>query len=185
MHKCVFSLLLVACAVSACAPPPEQVAEPQAPAQPLVIGTSPSSPIATLPEDPAAHDAPDVPLAAQSPLAIPARDPRIGQGPAGRVRPRALVVTELSQLEQLFSSTAKGSPQRPQIARRLADTYAELSRVADGAIRVAAHKKALTHYELITTDYPQDRISTRPSITLRSRTSSPATRPKRAAGISS
>jgi tetratricopeptide (TPR) repeat protein len=120
---------------------------------PLVIGTSSSSsssssPIAALADGPGpAHT--DGALA-PSPLAVPARDPRAGG------RGRALVITELSQLEQIFASTPKASAQRPLIARRLADTYAELTRVSEGAVNATAHKKALSHYELITTEYPQD-----------------------------
>ncbi len=120
--------------------------------QPLVIGTSPPMPIATKSEAPAAP-ADDTAIATNSALAIPTRDPR-AKVPA---RGRALLVTELQGLETLFASTAKAAPARLQIVRRLADTYAELSRSTDSNAQVVsvAHKKALQHYELITSEYAQ------------------------------
>ncbi len=49
-----------------------------------------------------------------------------------RLAPRAknLLVTQIQQLAQLFSTTKKNAPDRPQIARRLADTYVELESLA-------------------------------------------------------
>jgi len=45
-------------------------------------------------------------------------------------RARALLVTEISGLENLFSSTPKGSADRVQLARRLAEDYVELESTA-------------------------------------------------------
>ncbi|MEO7114169.1 MAG: hypothetical protein ABI183_27255, partial [Polyangiaceae bacterium] len=45
-------------------------------------------------------------------------------------RARALLVTEISGLESLFSSTAKNSPDRVDLARRLAEDYVELETAA-------------------------------------------------------
>src|SRR3984957_2197218 len=41
-------------------------------------------------------------------------------------RARALLVTEISGLENLFGSTSKSAPDRPTLARRLAEDYVEL-----------------------------------------------------------
>lgn len=41
-------------------------------------------------------------------------------------RQRALLVTEIQGLENLFKTTAKNAADRPDIARRLAETYVEL-----------------------------------------------------------
>jgi hypothetical protein len=46
----------------------------------------------------------------------------------GRVR--QLLVTEIAQLEQLFRVTSRGAADRPQLARRLAETYVELENAA-------------------------------------------------------
>jgi len=45
-------------------------------------------------------------------------------------RVRALLVTEIQGLESLFASTPKGAPDRPQLARRLAEDYVELESAA-------------------------------------------------------
>ncbi|HEX7666311.1 MAG TPA: hypothetical protein VF407_17415 [Polyangiaceae bacterium] len=45
-------------------------------------------------------------------------------------RARALLVTEISGLESLFGSTAKNSPDRVDLARRLAEDYVELETAA-------------------------------------------------------
>src|ERR1700722_5965672 len=45
-------------------------------------------------------------------------------------RARALLVTEISGLENLFSSTPKNAPDRPTLARRLAEDYVELESAA-------------------------------------------------------
>ncbi len=62
------------------------------------------------------------------------KDPSFGQGTAVRddrkarlqSRQKALLVTEIAKLEQLFGTTSKNSPDRPQLARRLAEDYVEL-----------------------------------------------------------
>ncbi|MFO0675670.1 MAG: hypothetical protein U0169_03995 [Polyangiaceae bacterium] len=45
-------------------------------------------------------------------------------------RQRALLATEISQIESLFKTTPKNAPDRPTIARRLAETYVELEGAA-------------------------------------------------------
>jgi tetratricopeptide (TPR) repeat protein len=45
-------------------------------------------------------------------------------------RIRALLVTEIQGLESLFASTPKNAPDRPQLARRLAEDYVELESAA-------------------------------------------------------
>ena len=47
-----------------------------------------------------------------------------------QARQRALLVTEIQGLETLFQSTAKNKPDRPQLARRLAEAYVELESAA-------------------------------------------------------
>lgn len=47
-----------------------------------------------------------------------------------QARQRALLVTEIQGLERLFASTAKNKPDRPQLARRLAEAYVELESAA-------------------------------------------------------
>jgi tetratricopeptide (TPR) repeat protein len=148
MTKCVVLLLPLALAATfasaSCSPAPPRRVEP--PVQPLVIGTSPPMPIATSAEKPAALEETAPP---RTPLAVPARDPRLKRG---LTRPQALVSRELQQLEQLFPASQAGSPDRPSIARRLADDYAELSRLTDGAEASAAHAASLKYYEVLTNE---------------------------------
>ena len=47
-----------------------------------------------------------------------------------QARQRALLVTEISQTERLFEGTKKTAPDRPQLARRLAEEYVELEAAA-------------------------------------------------------
>ena len=47
-----------------------------------------------------------------------------------QARQRALLVTEIQGLENLFETTAKNKPDRPQLARRLAEAYVELESAA-------------------------------------------------------
>lgn len=153
MHKCVFPLLFLV----ACAPSPEP-APVDAPIQPLVIGKSPEMPVAA----PSEESPPDGPLAGPSgpstaqgtptQLQITARDPRLGR-PA---RSRALIVVEVQALEQLFAATPTTAPDRPKIARRLAESYAELERTGNDALLQNARKAALKYYELITVEAPKD-----------------------------
>ena len=140
------SWLLLASVAAACGPsaPPTPA---EGPAQPLVIGTSPKAPIAVLPEEPL-HEAA---VATGTTLAIPARDPRLARAP----RARALVVTELTQLEQLFKVTTVSAPDHPAIGRRLAEDYAELARAATGETSATASKQSLKYYEIVINDSPQ------------------------------
>jgi tetratricopeptide (TPR) repeat protein len=47
-----------------------------------------------------------------------------------KARSRALLITEISGLENLYSDTPRNSPDRPQIIRRLAEDYVELESAA-------------------------------------------------------
>ncbi|AKU99978.1 TPR domain protein, putative component of TonB system [Labilithrix luteola] len=47
-----------------------------------------------------------------------------------QARQRALLVTEIQQTERLFETTKKNAPDRPQLARRLAEEYVELEAAA-------------------------------------------------------
>lgn len=47
-----------------------------------------------------------------------------------QARQRALLVTEIQQTERLFETTKKSAPDRPQLARRLAEEYVELEAAA-------------------------------------------------------
>src|SRR6187549_943090 len=101
-----------------------------------------------------------------------------------QARARALLITEIQGLERLFKRTAKKSPDRPQLTRRLAEGYVELESAAqrdkiaadisaqdakkkkqdaskfrsDAAaadkILAAALKSAINYYTLMKTDYP-------------------------------
>jgi tetratricopeptide (TPR) repeat protein len=147
MRSCVFLLLLTAAAAS-CEPAPAPRVD--APVAPLVIGVSPPGPA---PSSTETAPPPDEPVVIASALAIPARDPRITHG--GH-RPRALLVTELQGLESLYAASQPSSPDRPVIARRLADTYAELARAAEGTpMARTAHGSSFKYYEVLTTEYPQ------------------------------
>ena len=46
-------------------------------------------------------------------------------------RQRALLITEIQGLERLFARTPRHSPDRPQLTRRLAETYVELENAAN------------------------------------------------------
>jgi len=101
-----------------------------------------------------------------------------------QARARALLITEIQGLERLYKRTAKKSPDRPQLTRRLAEGYVELESAAqrdkiaadiaaqdakrkkqdatkhrqDAAaaekILGAARKSAIAYYTLMKTDYP-------------------------------
>lgn len=153
MRKWVFWLLLALSAIpeAACAPSSDPArAEP--PIQPLIIGKSPPMPIATSNEPTAPDDDPRATGAPTTALAVPARDPRLARG---RQRARALIVTELQALENLFAATPSTSPDRPALVRRLAEDYAELSRSTDGPTSTSAHHGALRYYEMLVNEYPR------------------------------
>jgi len=86
-------------------------------------------------------------------------------------RVRALLITEIQGLEQLFKTTPRRAPDRVRIARRLAETYVELENAARrdktqaevkkntsevgkaGKVMVLARKKAIAYYDLIRRQY--------------------------------
>jgi len=156
MRKCVF--LLPSLLVAACSPPKDPANPPpteEAYVQPLVVGHSPppsDAPIAVAPEPPGGARSDDPVGAAFTTLEVRARDPRLAKGTP---RPASKIVGEVQQLEALFLATAMTAPDRPTLARRVAEDYAELARVTEGPTAAAAHKHALRYYELITKDHPQ------------------------------
>lgn len=147
MRSCVVLLVSVApLALVACeqAKPP-----PEPPAAPLVIGRSPAGAGAVASE---AAAAPDEPPSGTTPLAVPARDPRLAHATQ---RARAVVIAELQSLEALYAATLASSPDRPALAHRLADTYAELGRIAEGTVVARnAHRSAARYYEIVSKDDP-------------------------------
>ena len=83
---------------------------------------------------------PSVPLEQQQNASRDERRSRLGP------RVRALLVTEIQGLEGLFGSTPKTAPDRPQLARRLAEDYVELESAAfrdktEAGIKLDAAKK--------------------------------------------
>lgn len=73
------------------------------------------------------------------------RDPR-----RASTRAKALIVTELIGLEQLYATTATTSQDRPTLIRRLAEDYVELRKTGDAR----AGAKAIEHYEKLQVEYP-------------------------------
>jgi TolA-binding protein len=73
-------------------------------------------------------------------------------------RARALLVTEAQGLESLFNATSPGAPDRPQIIRRLAEDFVELSRSSarDGrdSEATAARRRAIGYYERLVREAP-------------------------------
>jgi TolA-binding protein len=84
-------------------------------------------------------------------------------------RTRALLIAEVQSLEALFASTAKNSPDRPRIVRRLAEEYVELadSAAAESVaaqmpadiakalkIEQAARTAAVKYYTVLHSEYP-------------------------------
>jgi TolA-binding protein len=151
------SLLLGFVALSgviACAAPKAPARTPateEANVQALVVGHSPDVPVAVAPAEPPPSDGPVE--TAHTTLAVRARDPRLA---LGRRRPASQVADAVHQLEALFRASSLSSPDRPALARRIAEGYAELARGGDPAMTAGAHRGALEYYELITKDYPQD-----------------------------
>jgi hypothetical protein len=84
------------------------------------------------------------------PAWIPARDLRRF---VVQPRPASTILPVLGALERLFASTPAGAPDRPVLARRLAESYVELSR-AGGPAHASA--KAIGYYTLVAQTYPND-----------------------------
>jgi tetratricopeptide (TPR) repeat protein len=159
--RAVAVLLLVA-AASACAGPANQSVTPApiAPASTTTVEVPPPSPggasaqIATSPSAPNSDSAAPPDLPPRTDFTSP-RDER-----RGRLQPRAraLLVTELNALENLFANVAHNAPDRPTLLRRLAEDYAELEAacVRDGRDQeaAAARTKAIADYALIRSDHP-------------------------------
>lgn len=135
---------------SRCASPePVAVASKTQDPQPATrTSPAPSSVARTAP--PAAQPASASAPAAFEPLG-PMRETR-----PGPFRARSLVSTELTGLQRLFASTPKNSPDRVQIARRIAETAAELAVSAsqDSAAASSARQTAINHYKLVKDEYP-------------------------------
>ena len=149
---------LVGLACSSAKPPPDVIvlgreAPPVAADPPPLLPTS--GPETSNPSPPDQELTPPAALADPPPVAPrprdAVRDPRISV--TGR-RPVALVVTELSGLENLFGATPTNAPDRAVLARRLAEDYVELSHVARADAGAKAAERAIRYYGLIRTDYP-------------------------------
>ena len=63
----------------------------------------------------------------------------------------------VQQLEALFQASSPSSPDRPAVARRLAESYAELTRVGDDATASASHRSAIKYPAPANTVYPDAR----------------------------
>jgi TolA-binding protein len=144
----LLALLFCVAAIAACQPVVKIPAAAPAPEN-VLVGAFPDQPPPKRSEGADAEAASSAGTATSS-LAIPARDPRLARGVKNR--PRDMLLMEIQSLESLFLATSRAAPDRPSVARRLADTYAELGRVTDEA---AAHRSSAKYYALIATEYPQ------------------------------
>jgi TolA-binding protein len=119
------------------------------PVEPLVIGKSPpAKPIEVV--EGAPEQLADLPATAT----LTGRDSRRS---VRTPRARALVATEVQALEQLLAATRQGAPDRPQILRRLAESYVELARGAAGdtALSNRSSSEALARYQTLLDESPQ------------------------------
>jgi tetratricopeptide (TPR) repeat protein len=98
---------------------------------------------------------PPAPVAAKEPSLADLRDER-------RLphKSRALLVTEAQALESLFGSTAKSSPDRPKLLRRVAEVYVELASVDEGQREFeksakVARSTAMQYYRRLASEYPR------------------------------
>jgi tetratricopeptide (TPR) repeat protein len=148
----IFCGLLVACQPAAWRPS-NGIAQPDPEAatsrEQLASHVSPNDPNASPPND-------------QTNPITTKEDPRPPLGSGSKPRARALLVTELSMLEQLAAETPISAPDRSQLVRRMAEDWAELERSAqtagDEATRNKARNKAISNYvELVQNhpDYPK------------------------------
>lgn len=120
--------------------PPEPPVEPELPIEPEAQPDQPIQPVPTQPVSPSS------------------RDPRkLATAP----RPQTLLITEIQALERLYAVTAKPSPDRVLLLRRLAEAYVELEYSASAGtdaksvkLLVAARKKAIDHYRRVMKEYP-------------------------------
>ena len=80
--------------------------------------------------------------AGQPDASIERRAARRAHEPPRSARQRALLVTEIQGLESLFATTPKNAPDRPQLARRLAEGYVELESAAFRDKTEAEHQGA-------------------------------------------
>ncbi len=79
------------------------------------------------------------------------RDPRLAKR---RPRSRALVLTEVQQLERLLDTTKPSSPERGQLRRRIAEDYNELAQTSSGPDAARARSKSIEHYTGIVNETP-------------------------------
>jgi tetratricopeptide (TPR) repeat protein len=144
-------------ALGACAPAPNAALEPA-----KVDAPTPAATVNVPPPDRsqgAAISVPDRPKKNEAPVA--SDDRKTGRDPRRSVsspRQRALVQTEVQGLEQLFAQVAQTAPDRPTIARRLAEDYVELETASiqegSASAATAARAKAIHFYSVIRTEYP-------------------------------
>lgn len=64
-------------------------------------------------------------------------------------KPQKLLITEISNVERLYKSTAKTSPDRPRLMARLGDGYSELGARAALDAETATHPKSIKKSKLI------------------------------------
>lgn len=79
------------------------------------------------------------------------RDPRLAKR---RPRSRALVLTEVQQLERLLDTTKLVSPERGQLRRRIAEDYNELAQTSSGPDAARARSKSIEQYTGIVNETP-------------------------------
>jgi tetratricopeptide (TPR) repeat protein len=85
---------------------------------------------------------------------------RPAEAPPGRQPPRVVAIggVEITALEQLYATSAEGSPDRPRLLRRLAEDYVALETAAlrDNQPEVAeqARRKAIERYTTLVTEHP-------------------------------
>ncbi len=150
---------IVCAALFACQPPARPSSngiaqtdpEITTPNENVVSQVSANETNATPPDDPSPNDPPKS-IATKT-------DPRPPLRFESKPRARALLVTELSGLEQLAAQTPINSPDHLQLLRRLAEDYVELERAAqtagDVAMQNKARNKAISNYSQLVHDHPE------------------------------
>jgi len=149
-------------------PEPEPVPPEEEESVPLVQTESPEDPPseAVVPTPPRGTQqlASSLPPVALNRIVTPPPSSQSGFGSRvrderrSRQKPRALALlrVEATGLERLFQRTPLGSPDRPQLMRRLAEAYVELAAASVSSVRreQAARERALQYYTALKTQYP-------------------------------
>lgn len=138
--------------------------------EPVAVVTLPNSPPIAQREEPEPPKAP-APVAIPADPVPPASQPVVPAGakldvvrdlrpPILAPRRPQLLTTVLQGLESLFAATPQSSPDRPNLIKRLADSYAELAAAAllpggkPTTVR-AARAKAISYYSMLVAQYPK------------------------------